>query len=115
MKKAPKAKKQIPICSFCGKTSEEVDGIIEGPGVNICFACACVCKAITDRKRAETDRERAEAKLIDVTPEPNTSSQAEISALKLSVAVLTLRLDRIAGIVDDSLSRLIKNKRLAPK
>ena len=35
-------------CSFCGKTQENVDRIVAGPGVYICDECIEVCKNIID-------------------------------------------------------------------
>ena len=35
-------------CSFCGKSQEEVDRIIAGPGVYICNECVKVCSSIVE-------------------------------------------------------------------
>ena len=35
-------------CSFCGKSQEEVDRIIAGPGVYICSECIKVCSSIVE-------------------------------------------------------------------
>ena len=35
-----------PICSFCGRTSDEVERLIAGPGVYICNECIEVCDSI---------------------------------------------------------------------
>jgi ATP-dependent Clp protease ATP-binding subunit ClpX len=40
-------KRQIPVlCSFCGKTADEAQKLVEGPGVYICAACVAVCAKI---------------------------------------------------------------------
>ena len=35
-------------CSFCGKSQEEVERIIAGPGVYICSECVRVCSNIVE-------------------------------------------------------------------
>ena len=35
-------------CSFCGKTQEQVDKLIAGPGVYICDECIELCMGIID-------------------------------------------------------------------
>ena len=35
-------------CSFCGKTQEQVQRIIAGPGVYICNECINICNNIID-------------------------------------------------------------------
>lgn len=46
-----------PICSFCGRTSDEVDRLIAGPGVYICNECIEVCDSILkeEHRKAEAD------------------------------------------------------------
>ena len=39
-------KTTTPVCSFCGRTAEEVDRIIAGPDVYICNECIEVCENI---------------------------------------------------------------------
>lgn len=41
-----KQKEQIPVCSFCGRSADEVGRIISGPGVYICDECIEVCQNI---------------------------------------------------------------------
>ncbi len=36
------------ICSFCGKTSQEVERVILGPGVNICNECIELCAGLLE-------------------------------------------------------------------
>ena len=46
-----------PICSFCGRTSDEVERLIAGPGVYICNECIEVCGSILkeEHRKAEAD------------------------------------------------------------
>lgn len=46
-----------PICSFCGRTSDEVERLIAGPGVYICNKCIEVCDSILkeEHRKAEAD------------------------------------------------------------
>ena len=46
-----------PICSFCGRTSDEVERLIAGPGVYICNECIEVCDSILkeEHRMAEAD------------------------------------------------------------
>lgn len=41
-------KKNNVVCSFCGKSQDEVDRIIAGPGVYICSECIKVCSSIVE-------------------------------------------------------------------
>ena len=36
------------ICSFCGKTSQEAERIVLGPGVNICNECIELCAGLLE-------------------------------------------------------------------
>ena len=46
----PKGDKDKSIrCSFCGKTQEDVERIIAGPGVYICDECIKVCTNIIEK------------------------------------------------------------------
>ena len=38
------------ICSFCGKTQEELERMIIGPGVNICNECIDLCYSLLDEE-----------------------------------------------------------------
>ena len=40
-----------PLCTFCGKTHEEVARLIAGPGVYICDACIGICNDILGDER----------------------------------------------------------------
>jgi ATP-dependent Clp protease ATP-binding subunit ClpX len=35
-------------CSFCGRSDDEVDRLVAGPGVHICDACVALCQRAID-------------------------------------------------------------------
>ncbi len=41
---------KLTLCSFCGKSQNEVKKLIAGPAVYICDSCVMVCKTIIDRE-----------------------------------------------------------------
>lgn len=41
---------KLTLCSFCGKSQNEVKKLIAGPGVYICDSCVTVCKTIIERE-----------------------------------------------------------------
>jgi ClpX C4-type zinc finger len=52
-KKLPRAPKWIDgssRCSFCGKAKSEVDRLIAGPGVYICYECVGLCNEIIEEQ-----------------------------------------------------------------
>jgi len=52
---------KMSICSFCGKSQNEVQKMIAGPaGVYICDSCVSVCKTIIDRELADEPRKPQE-------------------------------------------------------
>ncbi|WP_057738313.1 ATP-dependent Clp protease ATP-binding subunit ClpX [Liquorilactobacillus uvarum] len=53
------------VCSFCGKSQDQVKKIVAGPGVYICNECIDLCKEIID----EEFREQASEELLSV-PKP---------------------------------------------
>ncbi len=59
-------------CSFCGKTSNEVERIIIGPGVNICNECIDLCNELLEnegvrtRKSAAKDRRSSQRPFDDI-------------------------------------------------
>ncbi len=50
MTKKPFAQKDVPACSFCGRTEEAVEKLISGPNVYICDKCVQLCSGILDKK-----------------------------------------------------------------
>ncbi len=50
MTKKNSSQKEIPTCSFCGRTEEDVSKLISGPNVYICDNCIRLCTSILDKK-----------------------------------------------------------------
>ena len=55
------------ICSFCGKTSQEAERIVIGPGVNICNECIMLCADLLEedgiiQTKSNTPKNRKSAK-----------------------------------------------------
>ena len=55
------------ICSFCGKTSQEAERIVLGPGVNICNECIMLCADLLEedgiiQTKSNTPKHRKSAK-----------------------------------------------------
>ena len=84
-------------CSFCGKTQEQVDKLIAGPGVYICDECIELCMGIID-ENADMSRKRSGKKVKleeKVLPKPQEIKAAldeyvvgqEAAKKALSVAV----------------------------
>lgn len=42
-------------CSFCGKSGEQAEVLIGGPGVHICDKCVDLCNEIVAEYRARAD------------------------------------------------------------
>lgn len=59
-------KKQVK-CSFCGKTQEQVNRIVAGPGVYICNECIELCAEIIDEEFEDSQVEQA----LDEIPKPH--------------------------------------------
>ncbi|MFA6914776.1 MAG: ATP-dependent Clp protease ATP-binding subunit ClpX [Parachlamydiales bacterium] len=57
MTKKPFAQKEVPACSFCGRTEEAVEKLISGPNVYICDKCVQLCSGILDKKATPTNYE----------------------------------------------------------
>ncbi|HBR02625.1 MAG TPA: ATP-dependent Clp protease ATP-binding subunit ClpX [Ruminiclostridium sp.] len=64
-------KKQVK-CSFCGKTQEQVNRIVAGPGVYICNECIELCSEIIEE---EFDDDRVE-QTLDEIPKPHEIKKA---------------------------------------
>lgn len=51
------------VCNFCGKTQDEVDRMIIGPGVNICNECIELCYSLlTNEAEAEEEKSKMAAR-----------------------------------------------------
>lgn len=59
-----KSDKDFYICSFCGKTEDEVSHIIVGPAVYICNECVELCHKIILDERGKKFRNNARAQLF---------------------------------------------------
>jgi ATP-dependent Clp protease ATP-binding subunit ClpX len=55
----------LHLCSFCGRSSDEVEAIVTGPGVNICSDCIRYAEEII-----RTDKKRRALKLMQPIPTP---------------------------------------------
>ena len=54
-------KKQKPInCSFCGKSVEQVQKIIQGPSVHICNECVVLCNGIMEGEQEKNPKDNQE-------------------------------------------------------
>ena len=47
------------ICNFCGKSQDEVERMIIGPGVNICNECIELCYSLLDEEGKPDNARRA--------------------------------------------------------
>jgi len=77
-------------CSFCGRSSDEVDAIVTGPGVNICSECVRYAEEIihSDRTRATEARSQPLPVPIEIKRELDEFVIGQESAKKaISVAV----------------------------
>lgn len=45
-------------CSFCGRSSDQVAGMVAGPNVNICSDCVALCNDILDERAGVLDDEQ---------------------------------------------------------
>ena len=67
----PKGDKDKTIrCSFCGKTQEEAQRIIAGPGVYICDECIKICTSIIENDLYEDSELTYNDEVIDDLPKP---------------------------------------------
>ncbi len=59
-------------CSFCGKTQEQVDKLIAGPGVYICDECIELCMGIIDENETTTHHNRGKKVKLEekILPKP---------------------------------------------
>lgn len=63
-------------CSFCGKTAEQVDRLVSGPGVYICNECIEICQSIISGSEALPRAKRQQREPAAPLPKPK-----EIKAL----------------------------------
>lgn len=76
------SKEKNLICNFCGKSQDDVERMIIGPGVNICNECIEMCYALIDDAghppEPASRRNRQPAAPRAASPEINILSPAEI-------------------------------------
>ena len=54
-------KKKKPVnCSFCGKSVDQVEKIIQGPSVHICNECVVLCNGVLDDEHNDESEEVVE-------------------------------------------------------
>lgn len=58
---------QPPVCSFCGRSGDEVDRLVAGPGVYICNECIDVCQDII-AEEVKTSKKHVEPEFKLPTP-----------------------------------------------
>ena len=64
-------KNEMPVCSFCGKTRDQVKRLIAGPdGTYICDGCVEICAGIVEEELYNVPEEenKAEAERGDLPP-----------------------------------------------
>lgn len=64
MPKGPGELQKQHSCSFCGKTQNQVERLIEGPGVYICDECVSLCADILDDLPREAQKRLDNEKLL---------------------------------------------------
>ena len=68
MAKTPKDYSLI-LCSFCGKSAEQVDKLITGPSVHICNECVLMCNDIlNEEKRKDPEASETDSNITIPTP-----------------------------------------------
>lgn len=58
-------------CSFCGKRRETVNGLVTGPGVNICDACVGLCNTLLKKEGEPVEPESVDVRPGLVVPKPH--------------------------------------------
>ena len=67
----PKDTENQICCSFCGRTQDEVERLVEGPGVYICDNCIEFCNSLLEDEETHTKRNKKTSKKDDfVLPKP---------------------------------------------
>ena len=60
---------QPPVCNFCGRSGDEVERLIAGPGVFICNECIEVCRNILEEKMKTSKKKKGLPDFELPTPE----------------------------------------------
>ena len=69
------------ICNFCGRTQNQVEQLIIGPGVNICKDCIDMCYNVLYKGEDRPAPPRANAQRRSRTPRPSTDPLADVNIL----------------------------------
>ena len=69
------------ICNFCGRSQNQVEQLIIGPGVNICKDCIDMCYNVLYKGEDRPAPPRANAQRRSRTPRPSTDPLADVNIL----------------------------------
>ena len=72
-------RQKMVYCSFCGKSQDEVDKLIAGPGVCICDECVQLCMDIIEEGQPRAERQKTTAKAKNA-PQKKLPTPEEIKA-----------------------------------
>ena len=67
-------KKNLAVCSFCGRSEKDVEKLIAGPSVYICDYCIKLCSGILDKTPTPTTTQ-------EVAASPATASHTSLKVL----------------------------------
>ena len=62
-------------CSFCGKSSDEVNEIVKGPDVNICGKCVRLCYEIISEKELQNAQRKTDTSEGDSAEREATTTE----------------------------------------
>lgn len=71
MARDDETKDRIMRCSFCGKTQDQVEKLIAGPGVFICDECIELCQSIIEQDVAPARKRKQDEQNSVVLPKPS--------------------------------------------
>ena len=71
---------QPPVCNFCGRSGDEVERLIAGPGVFICNECIEVCRNILEEEMKTSKKKKGLPDFELPTPEPEWSGVRDAKA-----------------------------------
>ena len=69
------------ICNFCGRSQNQVEQLIIGPGVNICKDCIDMCYNVLYKGEDRPAPPRANAQRRSRAPRPSTDPLADVNIL----------------------------------
>ena len=72
-------RQKMVYCSFCGKSQDEVDKLIAGPGVCICDECVQLCMDIIEEGQPRAERQKSTAKAKN-SPQKKITTPEDIKA-----------------------------------